>query len=211
MKTNELIDLLAEDSVSGRPFARILGVAVACAILVTGAMFFAAIGFRPDIAQAVESGRFLFKFVVTVTLAVAATGAILKIGRPGVAVAGWGFMLAAVPALLACAVGFELVAVPESAWLARLVGRNAWTCLTVIPLLAIAPLVCLLVALRYGAPTRPRLAGALAGLAASGIAATFYASNCTDDSPLFVATWYIVASTLVVVVGCLAGDKFLRW
>jgi hypothetical protein len=211
VKTNDLIDLLAQDALPGRPFERMLALAVACGVLVTGLVFFAAIGFRPDIAVAVGSARFLFKFVVTVTLAVGATGAVLKAGRPGVDVAGWRWVLAAVPALLACAVGLELLAVPESAWLGRLVGRNAWTCLTLIPALAIAPLVCLLIALRHGAPTRPRLAGALAGLAASGIAATFYASNCIDDSPLFVATWYVVASTLVACAGCLAGHRVLRW
>jgi len=65
--------------------------------------------------------------------------------------------------------------------------------------------------LRQGAPTRPGLAGAVAGLAASGIAATFYASNCTDDSPLFVATWYPIATAMVVVVGYLIGTRALRW
>ena len=39
----------------------------------------------------------------------------------------------------------------------------------------------------------PSLAGAVAGLAAGGVAATLYAAHCTDDSPLFVATWYTLA------------------
>jgi hypothetical protein len=43
------------------------------------------------------------------------------------------------------------------------------------------------------------LAGAIAGLAASGIAATFYATNCTDDSPLFVITWYPLATGFVAL------------
>jgi hypothetical protein len=55
------------------------------------------------------------------------------------------------------------------------------------------------------------LAGAVAGLAASGIAATFYASNCTDDSPLFVITWYPIAILIVAAVGYLIGRKLLRW
>ena len=40
----------------------------------------------------------------------------------------------------------------------------------------------------YGVPTRPALAGAVAGLLAGGLAASFYAAHCTDDSPLFVTT-----------------------
>ncbi len=211
MRTNELIELLAEDSAPRWPFARIVSLAALCGILVAGASFFVGVGFRPDISHAVRSARFLFKFVVTITLAVAATGATLAIGRPGAEIDRWRWALTAVPVLLFCAVGLELLTVPESTWMGRLVGHNARFCLTLIPLLAIGPFVCLLVALRRGATTKPRLAGALIGLAASGIAATFYASNCTDDSPLFVATWYPIATFMVVIAGYFAGDRFLRW
>ena len=73
------------------------------------------------------------------------------------------------------------------------------------------PLACTFLALRHGAPTRPGLAGAVAGLVASGIAATLYASHCTDDSPLFVATWYPLAIGIVVRAGYVAGSRYLRW
>lgn len=82
--------------------------------------------------------------------------------------------------------------------------------LTLIPVLALGSLACFLLALRQGAPTNPGLAGAIAGLAASGIAATFYATNCTDDSPLFVVVWYSIATAMVVAVGHLAGFRYLR-
>jgi hypothetical protein len=75
-----------------------------------------------------------------------------------------------------------------------------------LPLLAAS-----LVGLRHGAPTRPALTGAVAGLMSSGLAATLYASHCTDDSPLFVATWYTVATALVTAIGALAGSKVLRF
>jgi hypothetical protein len=45
----------------------------------------------------------------------------------------------------------------------------------------------------------------------AGLAATLYASHCTDDSPLFVATWYTVATALVRGIGALAGAKLLRY
>lgn len=211
MKTDKFINLLAEDLEPRWSFERVLSLAVACAVLIAGVAFFIGLGFRADIRQALESVRFLFKFVVTGMVTVAATGALRKIGRPDGAAAGWRWALAAVPVLLLCAVGAELVAVPERAWMTRLVGHNARLCLTLIPLLAAGPCACLFVALRRGAPASPRLAGALAGLAASGIAATFYAANCTDDSPLFVATWYTVATLAVVLAGYFAGNRFLRW
>jgi len=54
-------------------------------------------------------------------------------------------------------------------------------------------------------------AGAVAGLAASGIAATFYAANCTDDSALLVITWYPIATLIITAAGYLIGRKLLRW
>jgi hypothetical protein len=69
----------------------------------------------------------------------------------------------------------------------------------------------LLFAMREGAPQNPGVAGALAGAVAAGIAATLYASNCPDDSPLFVASWYPLATLIVVAVGAAAGVRLLRW
>jgi hypothetical protein len=48
-------------------------------------------------------------------------------------------------------------------------------------------------------------------LLSAGLAATLYASHCTDDSPLFVATWYTIATALVSAIGALAGTKLLRY
>ena len=45
----------------------------------------------------------------------------------------------------------------------------------------------------------------------AGLAATLYASHCTDDSPLFVATWYTVATALVTAIGAFIGSRVLRF
>lgn len=71
--------------------------------------------------------------------------------------------------------------------------------------------IAALIALRHGAPGRPALAGAFAGLLSAGFAATLYASQCIDDSPLFVATWYSIAIAAVTAIGALAGKKLLRF
>jgi hypothetical protein len=211
VKTNDLINALAQDATVRWPLVRTFGMAVAAGAVIAGMLFFPMFGFRSDIAHALETARFLFKFVVTLTLAGTAAGMVLRLARPGVPVGRWGWALAAAPILLMGAVVAELLVMPESTWSARLVGHNAWVCVTVIPFLSIGPLACLLLALRQGAPGRPGIAGAMAGLAASGIAATFYASNCTDDSPLFVFAWYPMATAIVVVIGYLAGSRLLRW
>ncbi len=211
MKTDDLIDLLAKDSPPPWRFRSVLTVAVAGGIVIAAISFFAAIGFRTDIDSALKSVRFLFKFVVTITLVATAISLVLVLGRPGGSFTQRGLVLVAAPLLLACAALIELLVLPESQWMPHLIGHNARFCLTLIPLLSIGPLACLLAALREGAPSNPGLAGAMAGLAASGIAATFYAANCTDDSPLFVMTWYPIAILAVTAAGFLLGRKLLKW
>jgi hypothetical protein len=210
VKTDDLIDLLAKDSAPAWRFRSVLGVAVAAGIVIA-ALVFTEVGFRPDISDALRSGRFLFKFVVTVALAITAYSAARALGRPDDHLGRRWLVLAIAPFLLASAVLVELLAMPEDQWMPRLIGHNALHCLTLIPVLSLGPLACILFALRQGAPSKPGLAGAVAGLAASGIAATFYAANCTDDSPLFVMTWYSLAVLIVTAAGYLVGEKLLRW
>ena len=179
------------------------------AVLAAGAIFFAVLGPRPDIGQALETTRFLFKFVVTAVLFASAVPVLRALARPGKRPA-WPIMLAA-PALVLVAIVLELVALSSGQWISSLVGTNAIYCLALIPLLGILPLAAMLAALNAGAPTRPVLAGAVAGICAGGLAAIFYAAYCPDDSPLFVATWYSLAILLLALLGALGGRFVLRW
>jgi hypothetical protein len=212
METNELIKALAADT--HRPELSLSSVwwrAAGLAIALAAIVFLVTLGPRPDIAAAAETPRFLFKFVVTITLAVSAFGLARVLSRPGEDWREAMPYLAAAPALLAVAVVVELFILPPDVWVAKLVGTNSMACLSFIPLIGIGPLVIFLFALRHGAPTRPALAGAVAGLLAGGIAATFYAAQCTDDSPLFVGTWYTIAVAGLALVGAVCGDRFARW
>lgn len=212
MRTDDLIEALAKDGVAAGPAPHValcgalLGGALAAAFL-----FLTVLGYRPDIATAAETYRFLFKFVFTLTLAATAIWLVFTVMRPE-AVPGLRLLaLTAAPVLIVLAVVAELSVMPSSTWLPRLIGKNWWFCLTVIPSLAIVPLAAFFWALRRAAPANPGLAGALAGLSAGAIAATLYASHCTDDSPLFVITWYSLAIGLVTLVGYFAGRRWLAW
>nr|WP_281411049.1 DUF1109 domain-containing protein [Rhizobium lusitanum] len=202
---------MAQDAPVRMRIGKALTIAVVAGILISGGLFFAMIGFRADIDTAMQTIRFLFKFVVTIALAVTACAVVFRIGRPGTSLRVSGWALLAAPLLLLAAAAVEMAVMPSDSWSARMIGHNARFCLTLIPLLSIGPLACFLLALRYSAPEKPGVAGAVAGLAASGIAATFYASNCTDDSPLFVLLWYPIAIALVTAVGYVLGKRILRW
>lgn len=212
MDTGRLIRGLATDArLTSPPLPAIFAAAVAAACVIAALVFFGTLGARSDIALAAATPRFLFKFVVTLALAAAAIAAAIAASRPGAPLGRSLPFLALAPLLAAAAVVVEFTTVAPSSWAALWIGSNARTCLTFIPLIGIGPLAVLLMAMRQGAPTRPRLAGALAGLAAGGIAATFYAAHCTDDSPFFVATWYTLAVAVLTAAGALAGGRILRW
>jgi len=212
MKTEDLLRALAADAKQTRTaFDRFALLALAGGVAAAAAFFVPFLGLRPDFTGAVATPRFLFKLAVVALLAVAAAGLLLRAGSPGARLLPWRLVAAAALAMLVIGVAAEMAVVAPSAWLANLRGSNWLFCLTVIPALALPPLAILLGALRYGAPTSPKLAGAIAGLAASGIAATFYALNCDNDSPLFVATWYTLAIGAVVLAGSFAGSRLLRW
>jgi hypothetical protein len=216
MKTSDLIAALAADGPAPAPapsrsIGRRLALALGAGALVSAALFMAALGPRHDIAAAAHTMRFDLKFVDTLALLLPCALLCLRLSRPDAGPGAMAAWLAAPFALLAGAVAMELIRVPPQFWETRLIGHNWMHCLMLIPLLSIPPLAALILVLREGAPRRPALTGALAGAAAAGVAATIYATNCTDDSPLFVASWYPLATLIVVAAGALAGRRFLAW
>jgi hypothetical protein len=212
MDTNDFIAALAADTRRPAvPLATVWWGAAGLSIVLAAFVFQTMLGVRPDIAAAVETPRFLFKFVVTIVLAAGAFGAARALSRPGSSSGRSLAVIVAAPALLIAAVFFELMLLPVEVWGAKTIGMNNLVCLFYIPLIGIGPLAVFVLALRYGAASRPAVAGAVAGLLAGGISATFYASHCTDDSPLFVIVWYTIAITILAVVGALAAHRFARW
>ncbi|RWX69669.1 DUF1109 family protein [Mesorhizobium sp. M4B.F.Ca.ET.089.01.1.1] len=212
MRTEDLIKALDADVGSkAMPLGSAWRMAVAVAAVVAAAVFWLTIGPRPDLMVAMHTMRFLSKFVFTIALGVSAFGLIRALSSPGAPTARATAWMALAPALVGVAVILELFAVPRAEWGTRLVGSNMMICMAFIPLIGLGPLAVFLWVLRHGAPTRPVLAGAVAGLLAGGLSATFYAAHCFDDSPLFVATWYTLAVVILTGLGALGGRFFVRW
>jgi hypothetical protein len=210
--TDQLIRTLAADNPHrARPVGFVLALALLCAAPVSVAMFFAGLGVRPDVITAMHNPFFDFKFVETLALASSAIAVSLHLSRPEASLHGWAWLLLIPAGLLAIGIGSEMMMPQRLPVMTRLVGSNSKVCMTAIPLLSLPLLAAALIGLRHGAPTRPAIAGAIAGLLSAGLAATLYASHCTDDSPLFVATWYTIATALVTAIGALAGSRVLRF
>ncbi|MEQ1937866.1 NrsF family protein [Mesorhizobium sp. CN5-321] len=212
MKTDDLIRALGADSRNAGPsIDRAWLTGGAAAVALAAIVFFATIGPRADFMAAAHTMRFLFKFVFTASLALTAFLCARAFSMPGAYSRRMGLALLLAPALMIAAVMAELTVMPEQTWMPRMIGTNSMICMSFIPLIGIGPLAVFIAVLRYGAPTRPVLAGALAGLLAGGLGATFYAAHCFDDSPLFVAVWYTIAIAVMAALGAIAGRVFIRW
>ncbi|MGH6796922.1 MAG: NrsF family protein [Roseiarcus sp.] len=212
MRTSELIAALAADPIPepirfGRRFAG----ALALGALVSLGLSLLFVGPRPDIAAAAQTVRFWLKFVDSFAFALPSILLTLRLARPDAKPRALALWLIAPFILLAAGVVVELLVVPQSEWLSRLVGQNTMHCVTMISMLAAPLLAALIVAMRAGAPLHPGLTGALAGAASAGVAALLYVLSCPNDSPLFVAAWYPLATLVCMGVGALAGRRFLAW
>src|SRR5690349_7377201 len=210
MDTDQLIRTLSADNAHR---ARPVGLALMLALLAAApvSMFFAEPGVRPDVMTAMRNPFFDLKFAVTLALAISAIAVSLHLSRPEVSLRGFGWLLLAPVGILAAAIGGEMMMPQRLPMMTRLVGKNSWVCMTAIPALSLPILAGALIGLRHGAPARPAVAGAIAGLLSVGLAGALYASHCTDDSPLFVAAWYTIATALVTAVGAVLGARFLRF
>src|SRR3981081_1792489 len=212
METDQLIRTLAADNAHrARPVGFMLALALFAAGPVSAAMFFAELGVRPDVMTALRHPFFDLKFAVRLALAGAAIAVSLHLSRPEASLRGFGWMLLIPAGLLVAGISGEMMMPQRMPGMMRLMGPVSSVVLPAMPLMSLPRLAAALVGLRRGAPTRPAVAGAIAGLLSAGLAATLYASHCTDDSPLFVATWYSIATALVTAIGALAGSKLLRF
>jgi hypothetical protein len=212
VRTSEFIAALAADPVPepirlGRRVAFALVVGLAASVALYGLL----LGPRPDVAAACGTVRFWLKFVDSFAFALPTVLLTLRLARPDAKPRALALWLLAPFILLAAGVVVELLVVPRSEWMSRLMGATALHCTITIPMLAAPILAALIVALRAGAPLYPVLTGAMAGAAAAGVGALVYASSCPGDSPLFVATWYPLATLICMGVGALAGRRFLAW
>jgi hypothetical protein len=212
METDQLIRTLAADNAhQARPVGVVLALSLLAAAPVSVAMFLATLGVRPDVMTAMHNPFFDLKFVVTLALAISAIAISLHLSRPEVSLRGWGWLLLIPVGFLVVGIAGEMMMPQRSPMMTRLIGDNSRYCLSAIPLLGLPLLAAALIGLRQGAPARPAVAGAVAGLLSAGLAATLYASHCTDDSPLFVATWYSIGAALLAAIGALAGSRVLRF
>jgi hypothetical protein len=208
-------DLIAKLSGTARPaggMARPMTIAIAVALI--GGFLVLMVGpwgMRPDLHAAMRTGSFWMKAGYTAAFALAGGLLVERVGRPGGrAIGGWavlGLALVAIAALSAS----ELASTPMAGWRADMMGRSSKICAISISLIAAPAFAASFWLMRRLAPTRPRLAGAAAGLLASGLGATVYGLFCQETGAAFTAIWYTSGMMVWPAIGALIGPRLLRW
>ncbi|HVL58934.1 MAG TPA: DUF1109 domain-containing protein [Burkholderiaceae bacterium] len=213
MKTDELIAMLAAGptAVDSRAYLRRFATALGWAAF--GGMLLMAIflGVRPDLAQAASVPMFWVKLGFGIVLAAAGVIAAARLGRPGARTGIAGWLVAAPIALLWLGAVLVLIQAEPGERMALVLGQTWRECPWNIALLSVPAFAASFWALRGLAPTRLRIAGAVAGLLAGSIGATVYALHCPELAAPFLAVWYVLGIALTTAVGALLGPRLLRW
>jgi hypothetical protein len=211
--TDALIAALAGDVAPVRPHAtaRRVGKGLIAGALVTLVLVAAGLGFRPDLWLAMHGSAFWIKWIYTGSLALLALMATFRLGRPDAGTMGW-LWLAGVPVAGLAVIGMvEMAQAPRGDWLAMWLGHSWRVCSMLVFLLSLPIFGGLLWSYRALAPTRLRLAGANAGLAAGAWSATLYCLHCPEVSAIFVLTWYTLGIALAAMLGAWVGPRLMRW
>ncbi len=128
MRTSELIAALAADPVP-EPVRvdRRVAIALVVGLAVSVALYFLLLGPRPDLAAAAETMRFWLKVVDSFAFALPSLLLTLRLARPDAKPRALALWLLAPFILLAAGVVAEMLLVPQSEWMSRLVGANRCT------------------------------------------------------------------------------------
>jgi hypothetical protein len=211
MKTDDLIDRLASDLAPADPWRieRRVAAAAAGGLALALGVILATLGARPDLPATLATGAGLLKFAGGAMTAMLAMRLGCRLSRPGLRPVLCPTTMAL--ALGVAALGTGAVLLAGRAPTLGAILRSAPVCTWSIVALSVVPLAAGLIALRAGAPERPALTGATAGLAAGALGALAYAVWCPADDPLFVAVAYGGALAASAGIGAIAGRIALRW
>lgn len=213
MKTDELISMLSSGPDAGAPpRPGVPGAAlVAGGVLLSCALMAAALGLRPDLAQAARWPAFWLKLAFVGALALVGWLAATRLSKPGARAAALPYLIAA-PLLAMWALGAIAMLDAAPAERAQLFWGQTWrSCTALIAMLSLPIFGAVLWVMRRMAPTRLRLAGAAAGFAAGSAAAAVYCLHCPETAPSFVGFWYVLGILAPTALGALIGRRALAW
>jgi len=213
MQFDNLIDELASDvpALPRSAMTQRLAIGTGVGAVIALGLLLAFLGVRPDFVEASATMAFWMKWAFTVSLAWAAFALLKRLGQPDEGGGAIWWALAAPIALVVMMGAGELILVAPSSRATVWLGHSAARCLVTILLLSAPVFLGLVWSFRRLAPTRLHLAGFAVGMLSGATSATVYALSCSEGTPAFLATWYVLGILAAGMVGAVAGPRLLRW
>ncbi len=126
MRTEDLINAMSADAKSvAPPIARTVAMSVGVGTLISALLFLSVLGIRDNFLESLTTSmRFVFKFVLTLSIAIPAFVLVRGLARPDFTPGKNLWWLALAPAVLLAGVALELLSLPAEAWRANMIGHN---------------------------------------------------------------------------------------
>ena len=213
MKTDDLVAMLATgiEAVDPRAVEKRFARALAAGLSGAGILMVALLGVRSDLTQVAMTGMFWLKLAFPAAVLGATLSVTMNLARPGRG-AGMGWLVsAAVLAALWIGAGAALSAAPPALRPHMILGGTWRVCTMCVTILSIPAFCAVFWALRGLAPTRPRQAGAAAGLLAGAQGLLVYCLHCPEMTLPFWGVWYLVGMLVPAALGAALGKVLLRW
>ncbi len=213
MKTDDLVSMLATGAGAAppNPAGRRYALAIALGVAVSAVLMVKLLHVRPDLAAAMSLPMFWVKLAFVAFLAAPALLATLRLSRPGLRL-GWIPAALTAPVIAIWLLAAFVLARADAAARVRLFYGETWNvCPFLIVMLATPVFVGVMWAMKGLAPTRLRLAGAMAGLLSGAAGALVYCLHCPEMGAPFIGFWYLLGILIPAAIGALLGPRLLRW
>jgi hypothetical protein len=213
MKTDDFISLLASgvEPVDRHALPKRFGIAVLIGAAGATLIMATVLGIRRDLAEVALTPIFWAKVALPLCLMIGSLWMTTRLARPGGRAGGSVWVIAAPLAVLWVAAAYVLMAAPDDARLAIVLGKTWRICPVAITMLSIPGFIAVFWALRGLAPTRLALTGAAGGLLAGSTATLSYCLHCPEMGIPFWGVWYLLGMLVPTVIGALLGPRLLRW
>lgn len=209
---NTLIAELVDELQPVRPLQQGKGMARAVLALMAGAAFMAlAFGLRHDLTSGRPDPMFLTSSGLFLVLALASAWSVIDMARPyvGTQREGWGWT-----ALMAAVLPVSALGLALADWLRGLqvtLDRDGMACLGFGLVIGLVTAATLTMWLRRGAPSSPKRAGLLTGVA-SGAAGIFAVSlYCPHSDLLHIGVWHGAAVVAMGLAGRFLLPRLIAW
>ena len=212
LNPDKFMETLVNDLKPVAPLRQRAGMIRALLALAAGAAVFNLIcGLRGDVLTGRPDPMFMISTGLFLVLAIASAWAVIDMARPWVGIArdGWGWtalMAGVLPitALVSASVGW-LDGVPQA------IDHGGYSCLIMGCLVGMMTAATLVFWLRRGAPSSPRRAGLLAGVASGAAGIVAVSLHCPYNDLMHIGIWHGLSVIAMGLAGLLAGPRLLRW